>query len=34
MQVVLENKDDIAKALMKALREIQKKEGGGDGDNG
>ena len=35
MQVVLGNKDDIAQALLKALREIQKKEGGeDDGDNG
>lgn len=32
MQVVLENKEDIAKALMAALREMQKK--GKEDDNG
>ena len=36
MQVVLENKDDIARALLAALREIDKETGKetADGDNG
>ena len=35
MQVVLENKDDIAKALLAALREIDKQgKEAADGDNG
>lgn len=35
MQVVLENKDDIAKAFLAALKEIDKKgKEGKDGDNG
>ena len=34
MQVVLENKDDIAKALMAALREMQKKKGKEEDDGG
>ena len=35
MQVVLENKDDIAKALLAALREIDKQgKEAEDGDNG
>ena len=36
MQVVLENKDDIAKALLAALREMDKQERkeAADGDNG